>query len=815
VEKSAALELADAYKTPRYREIETLDDYVTGKIYAARPNFFVDDGTPLLERRPCVRYPIVKIAIRSHGDMVLGEGKWPRIKVRKTDAIGDDQRKDLESLYAEIVEVAELRARMREGLELAMGQRSVCFVACVRRGKVGVQVFAGKACTLDRDSNGDPIKLTVEYPYLEEYKNPVDNKWTWRTMLYRREVDEKNDNVYVPVEATKDGGARPTVVDTKKSKAHGLGFCPVDWYAFMPPGGHDDALDGVAIHQELLEDTITLDISLSQRSRAAHYAGDPQIWEAGLARDENPAPTGRGFSGVVLDANGKPTGYAVGGAPSSPGRKKGAGIVWSSTSDSYKVGILTLPGDALRAVDDNVTDLARRIGLAMAYVDLEPQKAHSGEKSSGRALEILLKPQVEFDGRIREDFGEHGLCSVLSLVLRVAHITHNKQPGGVYLEKLEALCELIDTFERPLAGSATDAPSAADGADNEDATTGPTLWMPPALDLEWGPFFSDTSADTIKDRVDAAVEASGKLISKRTATASVSHAFGIEDVDQELEQMAAEAVDGGELPGETIDPAIEAQAQAHEAAGEPDKAAALRAAAKPVPGTTPPPPGATGTPPGGQTPPPAPNVAPTPKAGPAPVVPAPAAGARPPKLALLKKASPTAAQASPGAGVTPAPLPGTGATKTAAPNIHQRATSAAGVADTVYALLKDDYSEDDIDWVKAAHWEGPLMVSLDQLDFQNAEQWSATTDDPGKIDDFVQKIADGHMKPIVLVNEPNDNKLRIIDGHHRALAYQRLGQPVMAYVAHVGTVGGPWEAMHSSQKSLQGSGPLTSQQKAQ
>jgi len=814
VDKAKAIEIAAAYKTPRYREIEQLDDHITGKIYAGRPSFFVDDGTPLLERRPCVRYPIVKIAIRSHGDMVLGEGKWPRIKVRKSDAISDEQRKDLESLYAEIVEVAELRSRMREQLELAMGQRSACVVACVRRGKVGVQVFAGKACTLERDANGDPVKLTVEYPYLEEFKDPRDgNKWTWRTMLYRREVDETNDNVYVPVEATQDGSARPSVVDKKKSKAHGLKFCPVEWYAFMPPGGHDDALDGVAIHQELLEDTVTLDITISQRSRAAHYAGDPQIWEAGLARDEKPAPSGRGFSGVVLDQNGKPTGYSVGGAPSTPGRKKGAGVVWSSTSDTYKVGILTLPGDALQALDDNVTDLARRIGLAMAYVDLEPQKAHSGEKSSGRALEILLKPQVEFDGRIREDFGEHGLCAVLSLILRVAHVTHNKQPGGVYLEKLAALCELIDTFERPLDGAATDAPTAADSADGEANTYGPTIWMPPALDLEWGPMFADTSADTIKDRTDAANEAvTGKLISKRTGTASVAHAFGVEDVDAELEQIAAEADDDGELPAETIDPAIEAQAQAHEAAGEPEKAAALRASAqpaKPPPGT----PKAVGT---GQGPPTPPNAPATPKAGAAPGASAPTA-ARPPKLALLKKASPTAANPSPSAhdamGGAPAPLPGTSAMKTAAPNLHQRATSAAGVADTVYELLKDDYSEDDIDWVKAAHWEGPLMVSLDQIDFQNAEQWSAT-DDPDKVDDFTQKIADGHMKPIVLVNEPNDNKLRIIDGHHRALAYQKLGQPVMAYVAHVGTVGGPWEAMHSSQKSLQGGGRLTSQQKA-
>jgi hypothetical protein len=53
----------------------------------------------------------------------------------------------------------------------------------------------------------------------------------------------------------------------------------------------------------------------------------------------------------------------------------------------------------------------------------------------------------------------------------------------------------------------------------------------------------------------------------------------------------------------------------------------------------------------------------------------------------------------------------------------------------------------------------------------------------------------------VLVNEPNNNKLIVVDGHHRLLAYEKLGQPAMAYIASVGTITGPWSTMHSSQRN--------------
>lgn len=127
-----------------------------------------------------------------------------------------------------------------------------------------------------------------------------------------------------------------------------------------------------------------------------------------------------------------------------------------------------------------------------------------------------------------------------------------------------------------------------------------------------------------------------------------------------------------------------------------------------------------------------------------------------------------------------------------------------GIAEKVYRDLSEDYDEAQLGWVRHAQWRGPLVVPLSEIDWTNADSWPASEDED-HVDEFVERIkSDGYVKPIILVNEPNNDKLIIADGHHRALAYRKLGQNPMAYVANVGAVlqdGGEndWRVMHDSQ----------------
>lgn len=120
------------------------------------------------------------------------------------------------------------------------------------------------------------------------------------------------------------------------------------------------------------------------------------------------------------------------------------------------------------------------------------------------------------------------------------------------------------------------------------------------------------------------------------------------------------------------------------------------------------------------------------------------------------------------------------------------------VKQDVREQLADDYPPEATAWVDDVPWEGPKTVPLVDLDFSNEKKWRASAE-PEKIHKFAKKIQKGKLKPIIAVKAPQRNKLIIVDGHHRALAYRALGRDAMAYVATVPQEKGEWLAMHNSQ----------------
>jgi hypothetical protein len=132
--------------------------------------------------------------------------------------------------------------------------------------------------------------------------------------------------------------------------------------------------------------------------------------------------------------------------------------------------------------------------------------------------------------------------------------------------------------------------------------------------------------------------------------------------------------------------------------------------------------------------------------------------------------------------------------------LHKSTATSSGIADTVYHQLLEDFPPSSVAWTRAATWDGPKDIPLDEIDFSNRDNWRATHD-TAHVNDFRKLIRKGEkLKPAILVNEPNNEKMIIADGHHRAVASEREGVPLHAYVTHVGTVKGPWDKMHGSQR---------------
>lgn len=120
--------------------------------------------------------------------------------------------------------------------------------------------------------------------------------------------------------------------------------------------------------------------------------------------------------------------------------------------------------------------------------------------------------------------------------------------------------------------------------------------------------------------------------------------------------------------------------------------------------------------------------------------------------------------------------------------------------DVVYDQLSHDYPKAAIHWVHSVEWVGPKRVSLSKIDWDHERMWRAAKE-PKKVNNFVRAIEkdESDIKPVLLIDRPGEDNLMIPDGHHRALAYQKLGKKPRAYIGTVTRKRGPWDTLHDKQ----------------
>jgi hypothetical protein len=135
-------------------------------------------------------------------------------------------------------------------------------------------------------------------------------------------------------------------------------------------------------------------------------------------------------------------------------------------------------------------------------------------------------------------------------------------------------------------------------------------------------------------------------------------------------------------------------------------------------------------------------------------------------------------------------------------------------ADEVFAQLAEDFPPEVLDWVFDVEWQGPMAVPLDQVDFADEAEWTASSQ-PEKVEKFRAKIEKKeskgkHPKPAILIARPDFPALFVADGHHRALAERELEEQgegdraepgLWAWVATVPEDDGPWMTMHDEQET--------------
>jgi len=550
--REQALKALVANLGPRFVRLAKLEAYVDGTQYSGLPSWF-DDSVPLFQRAPSITEPIAGDAIDSFGDFLLGDGRQPYITTKPEEGedaetiedplgLDEDQAEEFDRHVRRLVDASGLLAALREGLEHAMGSSSVALIGCLRNGRLEVDIQEAK-CSTPTWVKGKPgvvAQLEIRYPYLHEFFNAKDRRWEVECRLFRRVITDQRDITYKPRKAAEDGSDPDGawVEDADLTVEHGLGFCPVHWYAFGRRQLTEYDYDGKAIHANLLDEIDALNRGLSQRNRAALYSGDPQLVELGVDLEHNPAPAGETSQPMRSHTDEDPTVVAINNTwripsaeerPAGWGRKKGPGVVWrypfggADGSALPSVKMLCLEPGALESIENDVGDLRSFIASSMSYVKVDPAtlKGMAGasiSNISGRMLEWLYKKQTNRASKIRVDFGERCILPTLWMLMRIVAL----KSEGVYIPGAKALAKMVTGFKRSVEGS-----------DVEE-------WFMPRLRIQWPPFFDATEED--RERISAQVreDYAAGIITLETVVRRISAVYDIDDVAGYIEKLTAE-----------------------------------------------------------------------------------------------------------------------------------------------------------------------------------------------------------------------------------------------------------------------------------
>lgn len=524
-----AVEAKLANTTPRAFELDRLDRFVDTTQYDGKPNWFSSDK-PLWDRKPCIAYPLTRAAIDSNVDLTLGEGRAPTICVVESDeddtdeeqSLDGDEGRNLNKLIADIIDQARCRRAWRIGFGKAQGSRSVALICGVRpRGgsnKLFVDIEPSKWCTpkFDKVDSTKVIELEIRYPYIETYRDDRDGKQKARARIYRRVIDEKSDTTFKPADASKHGIEPRWVADPDLTVEHGLGRCPVVWYAHMAGCTTVARIDGRAIHEHLLDEIEALDFALSQRHRAALFAGDPQWVEIGVGDEDGPAATGEeplwssANGGELSDDNPRYGHYTSLTGGRRPRRKKGPGEVWKYDNPDAKVSLETLPGDALKAISDHAADLRTKIAEGLGVVFSDPEMVRFASAMSGKAQELLKSRQLDRCDQYRDDMADGMIRPTVYLLLWIAYVHRN----ALRLQSLNKVADQLGAM-----------------FENDDL---------PELELRWGPYFKLDSSD--EKAVADALASIDKVIgiTDRMKLRKLRSILGIDNIDAALEEIEEE-----------------------------------------------------------------------------------------------------------------------------------------------------------------------------------------------------------------------------------------------------------------------------------
>lgn len=515
----------DANLSMRYRRLDSLERWGDGTQYDHLQGWWDDtEDKPLWERAPCIVYPVVSIAARSNVDLCLGEGRFPEFSSKPSEdeadeenGLGEEASKVFDRFIREYHRISRFRAFSRDEFYSAQCCGSSAGIHGVRNGKPFNELVPAKWCTPTFGADGQVATLEIRYPFVEEYKQPNGSQWATRAKLYRRVIDNQRDVEYFHADALEDGAEPIWKENPDRSVDHAFGFCPVVWYPLMKGATTVNEIDGRPIHARITDEIHAHDIARSQWHRGA-LLSEPQVFETGVTKGYNPTELGRQALVPTTEKGGSPdavnnpiTGaFVPGRGTGSKARKKGPGFVWQYENPDAKVDVLNYPDGALKAQQDNCSDLRIKIQESLAVVFLDPENIKFAATTSGKALEAIKQKQLDRCDQFRDDLAETFFEPSVSMQLRIAHALLDRGQG-LKVPGAKSVKPVLDQLM--VSGE----------------------WQMPTLSITYGPYFKPDPADQQKivDLVQSALGGGEKeaVITLSIAVSKIASIFGIENAE--------------------------------------------------------------------------------------------------------------------------------------------------------------------------------------------------------------------------------------------------------------------------------------------
>ena len=524
-----------AGQSPRYRELDRLQRIFDGTIYDGRPGWYdLSVDVPLQERKPCIQMPVVAAAVESNASFALGEGKFPAITSLCSEDDSDNgglskvDSVKLDAFNLRLIKTSRLEAASRQLLRMAQASRTAVAILGFRKGLPNVEAVWAKTCTptFNPQDPEEVLKLDISYRFLRQVQDPQTAEWSPQVYQYRRVIDAQADTTFVPVlvEAKTDFPV-PSTPDKTKTIVHGFGFCPVVWWRCMASAEPGIDIDGRAIHERVCDAVQALDRALSQRDRAALYCGDPQWFMTGVDPSNPVGPSGRAAVQPTPDnPTGDPRkqgqwGAAFNGNAGKAVTKKGPGVVWATENPSASAQLITLPGDALAAIDAHANDLLNKISEGMHVVRLDPIALRGSADISAKAMTIMYAKQLSRVAQLRQDFGDKCMMPILNLFYRMMIA----KSAGVFVPGLANILPILQKSAQVFAG-------------------GVNIWFGPKLETQWPDYFDPSDADETAQIANsiAALSSSPPLITLQSAVEHIKSVFRISDCGKYVEALNTE-----------------------------------------------------------------------------------------------------------------------------------------------------------------------------------------------------------------------------------------------------------------------------------